>query len=154
MVSYLPTIASSRSGIVSILLGVIALTGWTSSAHAATCGKHFLIVSPGTRGAIVDAVVESRHRELDRQGVDHRIESPTNPPIRRCNGPQCERTPGERPLPPVPGSIRISAERIDLAWVEPARDADRDSVVRIGLENGVLYRFEIAPPPTPPPNRV
>jgi hypothetical protein len=119
------------------------MTVSTNSAEAAACGKHYLRLSPGMRGAIVEALVQDRDRVMTR---DHII-----PGRGTCNGPQCREQQPEPAAPSPPTTSFSWSTADDLAWMQTTTMDLHSRSVLLWNSAGLLYDLEPAPPPTPPP---
>lgn len=129
-------------------LGVFAVfslvCGFAATSAEASCGKGYVVVPAGYAGAVVRAIVVKHRQAYAEQ---------TNVPQKRepaCTGPECrENAPVPYQAPLVGAKIKTKTE----ATIGAA--AALRSIASIGFvrdPDEAIYWFEVAPPPTPPPN--
>jgi hypothetical protein len=147
-------------GLAWAIVGAVVFFAGLSPVQAATCGKHFLVLSPGMKGALVDAVVARHHKNISRHeaATTRRLPGenlPFSHPYRvPCDAPQCR---GDEPAPSVPTTpvpTTSTSTVVKFALIDSATCSLSLHVRKYVTEAGLLYDLEPAPPPTPPPNLV
>jgi hypothetical protein len=110
----------------------------------ASCGKGYVVMPRSQRGAVVEAIV-TKHRKAYAEQTN-----PWQTPVPTCSGPGCH---DHAPVPYNAPLVRARTKtKIDAAH-EMVKDVrDRDAVLFVRDPDHAIYFFEVAPPPTPPPN--
>lgn len=99
---------------------------------------------PGHAGAVVEAIVAKHRKAYAEQTSPSRIPSPV------CTAPECrDNAPAPYEAPLVRTKIKLRTDAT-LGIVKELRERQVGAFVRDPV--GAIYFFEIAPPPTPPPN--
>jgi hypothetical protein len=109
----------------------------------ASCGKGYIVVPASYGGAVVEAIV-AKHRKAYAEQTNQGTPQPS------CNGPGCrEHAPTPYHAPVVQAKVKTKTEA--TVGVTAATDGRQVSVF-VHDPDEALYSFEVAPPPTPPPN--